>query len=215
MKSIKELKFDAREQLRGRWGSAIGILFLYGLMILSIGIVSALLGFVDKTGLSGNVLTILVGQPLALGTIIFALKFKRGENYSVETLFSGFRQFGSAVLLYLWQSLWIFLWCLLLIIPGIIKSYSYSMCFYILADNPEVGVRNALTLSRKLMDGYKWKLFVLQLSFIGWGLLCILTLGIGNLWLIPYMQITMANFYDDVKLSGENRGLFIDEPTLD
>jgi len=208
MQTISELKANAREQLKGRWGSALGILFLYCVMIFAIAIVSILLGtFIP---LIGNVITILIGQPLALGVIIFSLKFKRGEEYSVETLFAGFKQFLPAVLLYLWNFLWICLWTLLLIIPGIIKSFSYSMCYYILADNPEVGVRNALTLSKQLMSGYKWKYFVLQLSFIGWSILACLSLGIGYLWLAPYMQISMANFYDGVKEAGANKGIFID-----
>lgn len=211
MRTIRELKANARQQLSGRWGSAVGIVFLYSFMILAVAILSSVIGYVDKTQIVGNVITILIGQPLGLGLIIFSLKFKRGENYSVETLFNGFRQFGSVVLLYLWMMLWIILWTLLLFIPGIIKSYSYSMSFYILADNPEVGVRNALTLSKQMMSGFKWKYFVLQLSFIGWSLLACLTLGIGFLWLSPYMQISIANFYDDVKESAANKGIFAED----
>lgn len=212
MKTNKELKADAREQLKGRWASAIGILFLYGVIV---GLLSLLnrIPFLESTFL-GTIIIFVLSAPLALGLIIFSLKFKRGEQYSVGTLFDGFKQFGSALGLYLWVALWIFLWMLLLIIPGIIKAISYSMSYYILADNPNVGIRNALNLSKQLMNGFKWKLFVLQLSFIGWGILSILTLGIGFLWLSPYMQISMANFYDDVKANAADKNIFVETPSL-
>jgi uncharacterized membrane protein len=95
--------------------------------------------------------------------------------------------------------LFILLWTLLLIIPGIIAAISYSMTFYILADDNSIGAMDAIDKSKKMMDGYKWKYFCLGLRFLGWALLCILTLGIGFLWLMPYMQVSMAKFYDDVK----------------
>jgi uncharacterized membrane protein len=95
--------------------------------------------------------------------------------------------------------LFILLWTLLLIIPGIIAAISYSMTFYILADDNSIGAMDAIDKSKKMMDGYKWKCFCLGLRFLGWALLCILTLGIGFLWLMPYMQVSMAKFYDDVK----------------
>ena len=91
------------------------------------------------------------------------------------------------------------LWTLLLIIPGIIAVLSYSMTFYILADDNSIGAMEAIDKSKKMMDGYKWKYFCLGLRFIGWSLLCILTLGIGFLWLLPYMQVSMVKFYDDIK----------------
>lgn len=207
MKTNKELRADAREQLKGRWASAIGIVFLYNVIVI-------LLGLLNCIPYLGSIIIFILSAPLALGLIIFSLKFKRRESYSVSTLFDGFKQFGSAVGLYLWMVLWTVLWMLLLIIPGIIKAISYSMSFYILADNPSVGIRNALNLSKQLMDGFKWKFFVLQLSFIGWAILSILTLGIGLLWLIPYVQISMANFYDDVKGHAADNNIFVESPSL-
>ena len=88
---------------------------------------------------------------------------------------------------------------LLLIIPGIIAALSYSMTFYILADDNSIGAMDAIKKSKKMMDGYKWKYFCLGLRLLGWALLCVLTLGIGFLWLIPYAQVSVAKFYDDVK----------------
>jgi uncharacterized membrane protein len=91
------------------------------------------------------------------------------------------------------------LWMLLLIIPGIIAAISYSLTFYIIADDDTIKPMEAIDKSKQMMDGYKWKYFFLALRFLGWALLCILTLGIGFLWLIPYVQVTFAKFYDDVK----------------
>lgn len=99
--------------------------------------------------------------------------------------------------------IFIFLWSLLLIIPGIIAAYRYSMAFYILNDNPKMGAMDALRESKKMMVGYKGKLFFLSLSFIGWTILSVLTLGIGFLWLIPYMNTTTANFYQNLKDASE------------
>ena len=88
---------------------------------------------------------------------------------------------------------------LVFIIPGIIKAFAYSMTFYIMVDDKEIGANDAIEKSQKMMYGNKWKLFRLELRFFGWALLCILTLGIGFIWLIPYMQVTMVKFYDDIK----------------
>ncbi|GHT57847.1 hypothetical protein FACS18945_2990 [Bacteroidia bacterium] len=90
-------------------------------------------------------------------------------------------------------------WSLLLIIPGIIAAISYSMTFYIIADDPAISAMDAINKSKKMMYGYKMKYFCLSLRFLGWALLCILTLGIGFLWLMPYIQVTFAKFYDDLK----------------
>jgi uncharacterized membrane protein len=102
--------------------------------------------------------------------------------------------------------LFIVLWLLLLIIPGIIAAISYSMTFYILADDKSIKPMEAIDKSKKMMDGYKWKYFFLCLRFFGWALLCILTLGIGFLWLIPYINVSIAKFYDDVKENPVNTG---------
>ena len=93
----------------------------------------------------------------------------------------------------------VFLWALLLIIPGIIAAIAYSQTFYILAEDDTIGSMDALRKSKEMMIGYKWKYFCLGLRFIGWALLCVLTLGIGFLWLSPYIQVSYAKFYEDLK----------------
>jgi len=134
-----------------------------------------------------------------VGVSSFCLKFIDEKPASVSNLFDGFKNTVSSIALYFWMLLWIVLWSLLLIIPGIIKAISYSMCYYVLADNPEVGVREALKISQRITEGYKGRIFLLYLSFIGWALLSFLTLGIGYLWLMPYINISFANLFKELK----------------
>ena len=117
-------------------------------------------------------------------------------------LFSGFKNFGNALVAYLVMTIFVFLWLLLLIIPGIVAALAYAQTFYLLADNPSLDGLDAIRLSKRMMRGYKWKLFCLWLRFFGWALLCVLTFGIGLLWLWPYMAASYAHFYEDLKQAG-------------
>jgi uncharacterized membrane protein len=185
MKENAELRAMARSQLKGTWLATVGMFLVYCIIL---GISSLL--FVGP---------LILGGPLTLGCIGYFLKKSRGETVKLENLFDGFKQFGSSLLLYLLQGLFIMLWSCLLIVPGIVKSFSYSMAFYIMKDNPDIGALEAITQSRKMMVGYKGKLFCLCLSFIGWGLLCCLSLGIGFLWLVPYVGMSITNFYEELR----------------
>lgn len=187
----EEVKTASKEQLKGRWG-IVGGLFLV-ITILLIGI-----QFIPYIGSLGNY---IISGACTLSYIIICFKVIQREPLGIEDAFSGFKNFGKSIGLFFWQLLWVFLWTLLFIIPGIIKSYSYCMSFYILADHPEITVREALNESKRMTQGHKMDLFILQLSFIGWGILATLTFGIGYFWLIPYMQVTMANTYK--KLANE------------
>ena len=104
------------------------------------------------------------------------------------------------------MNLFIALWSLLFIIPGIVKAFSYSMTPFILEEHPELSANEAIDHSRAMMKGHKFDLFWLLLSFIGWGFLCLFTLGIGYLWLTPYMETAVAGFYEDVKADYEVNG---------
>ena len=184
-----ELRAKAKAQLKGKWGTPILVCFLYWL-------ISGAISFVPGIG---SIASLILAGPLSLGLVIFALKFSNEEPAEVSNLFDGFNNFISAMALYLWSALWIFLWSLLLIVPGIIKSISYSMSFYILAENPQINVREALNISKRITMGYKGRIFMLGLSFIGWAILACITLGIGFLWLVPYIQIAFANLYKELK----------------
>ena len=179
----------ARESLKGKWGLAIGTFVVYSLIAVSI----------QRIPIVGVIASLLISGPFAIGIAFFSLSISRNQDAKLEQIFQGFKNFGTALGAYVLSSLFIFLWTLLLIIPGIIAAISYSMTFYILADDNSIGAMDAMDKSKKMMDGYKWKSFCLGLRFFGWSLLCILTLGIGFLWLMPYAQVSMAKFYDDVK----------------
>lgn len=181
----------ARESLRGKWGIAVGTYLVYVIIV----------GILSEIPVIGTIGTILVSSPLLLGYVIFSLSISRNEDAKFKQLFDGFNNFGKAFVTGLLVGLFTMLWTLLLIIPGIIATYSYAMTFYILADDSSIGAMEAISRSKKMMDGNKWNLFCLGCRFIGWGLLCILTLGIGLLWLLPYIQISTTKFYDDIKLN--------------
>jgi uncharacterized membrane protein len=179
----------AKESLKGKWGLAIGTAVVF--MLLA--------GGPQIIPIAGSIASLIILGPLTLGFAVFSLSISRNQDAKLEQLFQGFSNFGNALGAYLLMGLFIILWMLLLIIPGIIAAISYSMTFFILADDSSIGPMEAIDKSKKMMTGYKWKYFCLGLRFLGWALLCVLTLGIGFLWLIPYMQVSMAKFYDDVK----------------
>jgi len=187
--SNAELMRMARESLNGKWGLAIGAFLVY-MVIISV------LQFIPFLG---PLSLLILGGPLTLGLIIFSLTISRNQDTRFEQIFEGFQNFGTAFSAYIIVSIFIILWMLLLIVPGIIAAISYSMTFYIIADDSSIEPMAAVKKSKKMMYGYKWKFFCLGLRFIGWAILCILTLGIGFLWLIPYVQVSVAKFYDDVK----------------
>lgn len=191
IKSNAEIRESARKQLVGRWGPAILAYFI-------ITIIVGLPGAIPDVGW---VITLLIAGPFTLGQTIYSIKFKRGEQVFIENIFDGFKRFSAAFVLQILISLFVLLWSLLLIVPGVIAYLGYSQAFYILNDNPGLTATEALNRSKEMMKGYRGKLFMLQLSFLGWGILCILTLGIGFLWLVPYMNISFANFYDNLKNS--------------
>ena len=145
------------------------------------------------------VVQLLIGGAIELGLKRYNLDLLTRENPpAFATLFSRFCIWGKAFGLRFMTSLLIFLWMLLFIIPGIIAAYRYALAPYLMAENPNMGVMEAISRSKELMAGNKWRLFCLHLSFIGWGLLCAFTLGIGYLWLMPYCNAAETAFYLEV-----------------
>jgi len=187
--SNNEIKDQALSVLNGNWGNAIGAFAVYLLVLTGAQFVP----FV------GGIASLIIGGPMYLGISIFSLKYSRKQETRLENIFDGFQNFGNSLAAYLLIVLFTFLWMLLLIVPGIIASISYSQTFYIMAEEEAISPMDAIDKSKAMMYGYKWKYFLLNLGFIGWILLSILTLGIGLLWLMPYMQISRARFYDLVK----------------
>ena len=189
VKENTELMAEARESLSGNWGLAIATFLVYGIIISIFQVIPTV----------GSVLALFIAGPVLVGVSMFSLSLSRGESARLEQIFEGFKNYGTVLGAYLLMVLFIFLWMLLLIIPGIIAAIAYSQTFYILAEDDAISSMDALKKSKEMMDGYKWKYFCLGLRFIGWALLCILTLGIGFLWLSPYIQISYAKFYEDLK----------------
>ena len=186
----KDLMRQAREALEGKWGLAIGVALVYSLIA---GAASAIFPGI------GTIITLVISGPLALGVSGFFLGLSRRQEVKFSEMFNGFNHFVVALGAYLLMALFVFLWMLLLIIPGIIASIAYSLTFFILAEDPTISPMEALRKSKKMMYGYKWKYFCLGLRFIGWILLCLLTLGLGFIVLMPYIYASYAKFYDDVK----------------
>jgi len=133
--------------------------------------------------------------------IIFLQLVRKDETLQpVKDMFVGFNNYARTLGVTLLMVVYVFLWSLLLFVPGIIKSYSYAMTFFIANDNPELSADECIEKSMAMMEGHKFDLFLLDLSFIGWGILALFTCGIGFLWLVPYIQTSHAVFYEELKL---------------
>ncbi len=145
------------------------------------------------------VLLSLVLGVVQFGYTAYSLKVFKGEETGVNELFSHFSMIFKVFGLSLWMGLFIFLWSCLCYIPGIIAALRYSQAFYILAENPDKGIRQCVNESKMMMSGRLWEYFVLQLSFILWTLLGAVTCGIANLYVTPYMTITNAGYYLSLK----------------
>ena len=191
MPENKEIRAIARGELKGNWTQPV----LCTLVYLLVGAGIAVIPFV------GSIAALLVTVPLSFGFILTFLGFMRNQNRDemVGQPFKVFNEYGRYLGGSLLVSIFTILWALLLIIPGIIKAYAYAMTPYIMKDQPELSAVDCIDRSMSMMNGYKWKLFLLDLSFIGWWLLSILTLGIGMLWLNPYVYCSRAKFYEELK----------------
>ena len=206
---IRQIKSQARQSLRGSWGKGVLLTLIYFLISI---VVTTLIEILFSGGIHNwlyqdysplgseliNFIIYILYIPLTVGILWFYLGLVRAEKPEVPQVFSiyinanlSLKLIGTNIMI----GIFTFLWTLLLVIPGIIKGLAYSQTLYLFKDNPEYGIFEAITESRRRMDGYKWKYFLLNLSFIGWGLLCILSLGIGFLWLVPYIYTSNDTFY--------------------
>lgn len=142
----------------------------------------------------------LIGGFFMIGVTTVFLKLARGgEEVDLADIFAAKDQIGNSLLLGLLKNLFLLLWSLLFVIPGVIKFYSYSMVYYIQTEHPEYDWKQTINESRRMMDGHKFRLFSLDLSFLGWLILGALCFGIGTFFVLPYMQAARANFYLDLK----------------
>lgn len=185
-----ELKMRAKEQLRGN----IGILFICMLIVEIINVAAA--------AISNGVGTIFVSSPMQISMCMIYLNMAKNQIPTVGDTFNGFEVFGKSIWLNIITSFFTVLWALLFIVPGIVKMYSYSMAPYILAENNDMTAREALRESKRIMHGHKGELFVLHLSFIPWILLGAVTCGIAMIYTVPYINMTVVGFYNNIKSDG-------------
>ena len=217
MKQNQEYKNEALAALRGNWAPAVLATLVY--YLLTLFLISPYEVAVFRTN-SADIMGLMaasrwygvfcLGMILVIGPFLvgYVNSFKKllvegDDRITANSFREGFKPYWRSVWAYLFRGILITLWSLLLVIPGIIKSLSYAMTMYIVKDHPELTVNEAIDLSKDMMYGHKYDLFYLYISFIGWYLLSILTLGIGTFWLMPYIQTAQASFYEDVKAEWE------------
>ena len=162
-------------------------------------VIMAIIGVTAFVAVVYAVIMLVIGGAVSMGYAKFNLNLINKTGPDIKDLFSEMGRFKAGFVMQFLRGLYILLWSFLLVIPGIIASYSYKMAPYILMENPDMTASQAITASKQLMEGNKWRLFCLEFSFIGWSLLSAITLGIGMLFLRPYMEAAGAAFYRELK----------------
>ncbi len=197
MKSRTEIKHIAKANFIKNYWPCVAAGLLITLILAALG------------SISGGIASLILGPSFIIGYNMFSLSVYKGAPKDASCIFTeAFDNFGHKLGGYLWMELFIFLWSLLFIIPGIIKALSYAMTPYLLDDCKKIRAQDALKISMRMMKGHKWELFVFGLSFIGWHLLSALTLGILGIFLVnPYMATALAGYYEERKLSALEEGV--------
>ncbi len=226
----KYFRQKALDNLTGNWALSVGIAALAALLggliegasflpelkasvpvqlplledwndLLQAGMIMGNITLSFPAGISGLAAFIL-GGVLQLGYARFLLRQYDGKETNINDLFSRFDRFGQGFAQLFLRQLYVFLWTLLFIIPGLIKIYSYAMTPFLMEDHPELSASQAIDCSRALMDGHKWELFWLDLTFLGWVILAVLTANLGHLALNPYRNAAYAAFYRQLHPKG-------------
>jgi len=216
--SYSDYRRIARENLEGNWGKSLGIAFvaaIFGALLAGSnigfevdmdaeyiqrlpGIILSILAALASVASLISLAQFILGGTVQLGYTQILLKQYHRQEFEIGELFSQFHRFKQGFLQSFLRGLYVALWSLLLIVPGIVKSYAYAMTPFLLVDNPNMTAKEAIAASIELMDGHKGELFILGLTFIGWDFLAILSLGIGYLWLNPYKNAAYAAFYREL-----------------
>lgn len=190
--SNSQIRAEARRLMELQMGMLILVLLVYSIMMSA---ASSIL----------NIGSVLIYGPLSLGLAKVLLKVLEEQKINVEMLFSGFQDFSRSLVAGLLIGIYVFLWSLLLVVPGIIAAFSYSMTFFIMEENPQLSAQEALQASKNMIYGHKWRLFDLWFSFIGWFILCIISFGIALIYVAPYFHTALAVFYADLKQVQHNQ----------
>lgn len=189
----QEIRKEALSKLEGNWIPMIGMCLLTAIAIAAL-----------------NWLSILLVPLLIPGLCAFTLKLIRGAKPEITDLVSTYKNYLNALVAYVLYGVIIAVGYFLFIIPGIIFTYMLSQVFYIIADNPQIGAVDILKKSTQMMKGYKWKLFCLHLSFIGWILLIVITIGIAFIWVGPYIKTANTIFYENLKSLTDKNTIEVD-----
>ncbi|WP_454192418.1 DUF975 family protein [Paenibacillus sp. Marseille-Q7038] len=207
---IMKMKRRSLDALKGNWGKAILLTVLISILtvIIPTSVDIQISGGVEpwvNEEAPGSLFSFvyeIVLMPFYAGVLWFYISLVRKEKAQIRNIFKIYQD-GRLTLKLIWTYIvmifFIFLWTLLLIVPGIIKSISYSQTLYVLKDHPEYSATQAITESRRLMDGYKWKYVLFLLSFIGWFLLTAVTFGLAWFFVGPYFSAAQAVFYEELK----------------
>jgi len=210
MKSRPEIKALAKQAFFEQRTTAILIMLILVLVSVFIGVLSALVDRNSNAFVSFifSITLSLITTSLSINVLCEFIKIYNHKNASIEPLFTTlFVNFPRKVGGMLWMGLWFMLWSFLFVIPGIIKLFSYSLTPFILADCPDVKARDALTLSKRMTNGYKMEIFLFYLSWIGWLILSSLTFGILYvIYVGPYMQTSYVGLYTELRDKAINDG---------
>lgn len=189
-----QLKSMAKEQIKGKIWNLLAVMLIVYVIAWAAGLI------LGKVPYVGALIAVVAVIPFSLSLAkIYLGVVNEDKKPQIVDAFVGYDDLWSAIKTFLLMYVFLYLWSLLLIVPGIIKALSYSQAFYILAENKGMSAREAINRSKAMMEGHKMDLFILELSFIGWGLVCLITFGIASIWVVPYMQATYANFYNSIK----------------
>lgn len=209
------LKNRAKASLQGKYLTALLVCLISSVVTSGVSLAGTASNFSDSFtghggvslsfnlfGGAGSLVSVLIGGALSIGSALFFLNLCDNRDAGLEDLFAPFKFWTNTVVMNLLITVFTFLWSLLFIIPGIVAALSYFAAPYILAEHPEIKASDAIKMSKDMMKGHRWELFKLYFSFIGWFILCILTAGIGFIFLAPFVSATSAEFFNEI--SGKN-----------
>ena len=193
----KQIMKEAQESLKGKWGISIAACLIAGAIAIMITILG---GYLINEDWGGNILSLFITPPIGVGLALFFLNVHDGNKLEINTIFNPFKEVWiNSVLAYFMMVVIISIGFILLVIPGIIATLMFSQVLYIIAEDNKIDPYNALVKSKKMMEGNKWKLFKILLRILLLAIVCILTLGIGFIWLAPYQNAVYAKFYKVAK----------------
>lgn len=189
--TFTDMRAQARAVLKGNWGTAALAMLVLN-VILGVGTMIAMIPIL------GMIAMFFIQGPVMFGMYHYCKQVKRNGKAELEEGLFGFKYILKTTGLMALMTVLIFLWSLLLFVPGIIAAFKYSQAFFILSDDPEKGIRQCLDESKEMMKGNKMRFFLLSLTFFGWCILAAFTFGVGYLFLGPYMYVTYTIFYDEI-----------------